>query len=132
MTESELRRPLLPLVCLALAAVLATGCTSMQPADLPPESLHSLIRAGSLAQPGDRVIVVVADGREHAFTVSSVDADAVRGELAGGGRITVAIDDIVALRTREPDPARTALAAGGVYVLLAVGVAAYVFLDFIY
>ena len=105
--------------------MLAGGCTALESSRLPPEELRSLIRDGSLVETGDQVSVVTRDGREHTFTVSRVEADAIAGGTEGGAEVTISIDDVVALRKRRIDAVRTAAAAVGGYLIVAAAVAVY-------
>lgn len=93
-----------------IVAMLLSACTTLQSSQLPPEALQSGIRSGALVEPGDRVNVVTADGKERAFTVTAVDTEVIRGESSGTD-VAVAIDDVIALRKREIEPVRTTFAA---------------------
>ena len=95
---------------LTLAMTLA-GCTSLQTAEIPPNELHTQIRAGELISIGDRILVVTADGSEHKFKVTELDDTSIHGKDE-----IIRIDDIVALQTRELSAGKTALLAGGVGV----------------
>ena len=110
---------------LVVVAMLAGGCTILESSRLPPEELRSLIRDGSLVETGDQVSVVTRDGREHTFTVSRVEADAIAGGTEGGAEVTISIDDVVALRKRRIDAVRTAAAAVGGYLVVVAAVAVY-------
>lgn len=92
-------------------AVLLAACTTVQSSQLPPDALRSGIRSGTLVEPGDRVSVVTAGGREYAFTVNAVDTEMIRGESSEGTLVGIAIDDVIALRKREVEPVRTTFAA---------------------
>lgn len=112
-------------VLLFSVAVTGPGCTSLQPTELPLDELRHGIRNGSLVQPGDKVGVVVADGKQFVLVVHEVDEDDMRGESAGD-EVTVAIDDVLALRTGRTDGVRTTFA-----VLSGIGVAGLVTLLFV-
>ena len=101
------------------------GCTTLQSTELPLDELRHGIRKGSLVQPGDKVGVVVADGKQFVLVVHEVDEDDMRGESAGD-EVTVAIDDVLALRTGRTDGVRTTFA-----VLGGIGVAGFVTLIFL-
>ena len=103
---------------LVAAAMLSGGCTTVKSKQLPPEALQAQIRNGSIVQTGDEVSVVTRDGEEHTFKVSAVGTDAIVGTLNGGASVTVQIEDLLALRTREISAGRTALAGVGVYLLV--------------
>ena len=102
---------------------------SLQATRLEPAELRSAIRDGSLIEPGKDVWLTTQEGKVHAFKVASVDADQIRGELLGGEPVEVSIDDIVALRTVEPQPARTILAGVGIYYLAALAVGFVIVVD---
>ena len=111
-------RTMLPLW---IAALLCSGCTALQTNPLAPEDLRSEIRSGSLITPGEDVWLVTGDGREHAFKVTEVDAEYVRGRLLGGEAVEVRVDDVVALRTVEDQPVQTLFAGVGIlYLALSV------------
>ncbi len=107
--------------CLLAVGALSVGCTTVKPSQLPPDALRSGIRSGTLIQAGDQVSVVTVDGAEHGIKVSTVTADAIQGESPEHGFVTVAIDDVVALRKREVEPVRTTFVAlGGALAALMV------------
>ena len=99
--------------CLLAVALAGSGCTTLQSTQLPPDELREGIRNGSLAQPGGKISVVTAAGREYVLTVGDVGEDAIRGELSNGEEVAVAIDDLVALRTHRVEPVRTTYAVLG-------------------
>lgn len=114
---------------LLVAMLIASGCTTLQSTQLPPDELRDGIRDGSLVKLGDEISVVTTDGREHLFDVRGVDQDAIRGELADGEEAVVAIDDVVALRTHQTERIRTSYAVlggigaggiGGFFLLLLI------------
>ena len=106
----------------AMAVVFAvivsiSGCTTLQPTPLPPEELRAGIRDGSLVEAGDEIVVFVADGTEYALRVWSVDENDIRGASPTGSHLTVAVDDVIAVRTRQIEPVRTMYAvSGGLYL----------------
>ena len=114
-------------VLLFAVAVTGPGCTSLQSTELPLDELRHGIRNGSLVQPGDKVGVVVADGKQFVLVVHEVDEDDMRGESAGD-EVTVAIDDVLALRTGQTDGVRTTFAVlggiggAGIVTLIFLGV----------
>ena len=103
-----------------VAGCLCAGCTTLQSKQLPPEALQAQIRNGSVVQTGDEVSIVTKDGEEHTFRVAAVGTDAITGTLDGGASVTVPIDDVLSLRTREISLGRTALAVAGVYLFVAL------------
>ena len=114
-------------VLLFSVAVTGPGCTSLQSTELPLDELRHGIRNGSLVQPGDKVGVVVADGKQFVLVVHEVDEDDMRGESAGD-EVTVAIDDVLALRTGRTDGARTTFAVLGGIIGAALGTVLLLFL----
>ncbi|MDE0422135.1 MAG: hypothetical protein OXK76_14790 [Gammaproteobacteria bacterium] len=112
-----------------MAAVLSTGCTSLQTSPLSPDALRSGIRAGKLIEPGEDVWITTVDGREHAFKVTALDANSVRGELLGGEPVNVAVADVVGLRTVELEVVPSFLAAAGIYYLAATTLALALLVD---
>ena len=112
---------------LAVAALLSAGCTTMKPSQVPPETLRAQIRDGSAVQVGDRVTIITNDGRKFTMAVAALEADAIVGNPEGGARVTVPIDNVVALRTREIDVVRTGLAAVGGYLIVATALSVYAF-----
>ena len=105
---------------LVAAAVLSAGCTTLKAKRLPPEALQAQIRDGSILQAGDEASIVTEDGKEHVIKVSAVGPDEIAGTGDGGESVTVLIDDVLALRTREVSVGRTAAVGVGVYLLVAV------------
>ena len=106
--------------CLAATAILTGACTTVQSSQLPPDALRSGIRSGALAQSGDSISVVTADGIEHALVVSTTDEEVIRGESPGGDPVAVPISEIVALRKREVEAVRTSFAALGTAAVVAL------------
>ena len=115
-------RHAVPLIFLGLAAA---GCTSLQPVQIPDEELHLAIRAGTMVGRGDRIHVIGSDGTEHAMKVHAVDDHALHGTTKGGADVEVAIDDLVAMSTREFSVFRTALlpvgAVGSLFLMVLFG-----------
>ena len=103
------------LFAIFLALAFASGCTTLKPVEMPPEQLHDLISRGEVAQVGDRIKVVTADGSHHELRVTAVTDDSI-----AGGDIDIAIADIIALKTREFSGGKTAALAGGTYLVYSV------------
>lgn len=103
---------------LVAAAMLGAGCTTVKSKQLPPEALQAQIRHGSIVRPGDQVSIVSRDGMEHTFEVSAVGTDAIVGTQDGEEGVTIPIDDVLALQTREISVGRTAAAGVGVYMVV--------------
>ena len=125
MGAEEKKRACFAAVLLFSVAVTGPGCTTLQSTELPLDELRHGIRNGSLVQPGDKVGVVVADGKQFVLVVHEVDEDHMRGEAAGD-EVTVAIDEVLALRTGRTDGVRTTFA-----VLGGIGVAGFIALLFV-
>ena len=101
------------------------GCTSLQTIEAPPDKLHEQIRHENLVKVGDKVKIVTEDQKEHEFVVTATNENEIRGK-----DITIPIDSIVAVQTREFSAGKSALLAGGVtastillMVIIAIAVA---------
>lgn len=114
-----------------LVIAACAGCMSMRPVDAPPEVLRDYIRDGVVVQPGDQIVVMTEEGEGIHVDVSSVDEDFIHGHQFPAKNVSVAIDEIVAMRKRDADVGRTILAAGGGYVVLVAAIAAMVFINFV-
>ena len=114
---------------MAMAAMLGAGCTTLQSSQLPPDALRSGIRAGKLIEPGEDVWVTTADGKEHAFKVSALEADTILGEMLGGEAVEVAVDDVVSLRTVELAVMPSVFAGLGIYYLAGTAIALAMVVD---
>jgi hypothetical protein len=108
-----------------LVIINLIGCTSLQTIEAPPDKLHEQIRHASLIKVGDKVKIVTEDKKEHQFVVTAINNDEIRGE-----DVTIPIDSIEAVETREFSTGKTALLAGGitagtilVIIIIAVAVA---------
>lgn len=100
---------------LFLALLVCASCTTMRSAELSPDELQSQIRSGEIIAVGDDVEIVTADGARHQFEIVSIDDALIAGDSG-----SVAIDDVVALKTRTFSGGKTALLAGGSLVLYQV------------
>ena len=111
-------------VLVGLSVVIA-GCTTMKSVEMSSDELSAAIRAGEIAEPGQRVVVVTADGERHAFTSQGVDTaqDVIRGEGAAGEAVAVPIGDIVALRMAARDGVGTTAVVLGVGAVVLLGLA---------
>ena len=117
----------------ALVAVVltfsTTACTTIEPVSVPDNELQQQLRAGTLVYPGDRVRLVTTDEAVHKFRVTEISPES---GLILGRNISVPIDDVVAVETREVSVGRTALLTGGVGMgvaaLIAVAIAPAVLL----
>lgn len=107
-----------------LAALMLTGCTSLQQVPGEPAELRAQIRAGALADAGDRISVTTVDGERYVFEVTAITGEAILGE-----GVEVPIDRIVAVRTERLDAGRTAGAAGGAVFAAYVAAAVAAFLS---
>jgi hypothetical protein len=85
------------------------GCTSLQPIEAQPDELQDRIRYEQIVAVGDRVRMVTEDGKEHQFKVTSIDANHISGD-----GVTIPVDTVIALETREISIGKTTLLAGGI------------------
>jgi hypothetical protein len=103
------------------------GCTSLQPIEAQPGELQDRIRHEQIVAVGDRVRIFTQEGKEHQFQVTSIDANHISGES-----VTIPVDSIIALETREISIGKTTLLAGGTlgiaFILFLVLIAPVVFL----
>ena len=104
-----------------LVTVSLLGCTSMQPIEAQPETLHQQIRHEDLIQVGDKIGIFTQDEKEHRFIVTGIDSDAIYG-----ADVTIPIDSVVAVQTREVSIGKTGLLTGGVlgvWLLIRIAIA---------
>lgn len=94
-----------------------TACSSLEPVEMPAAEVQRMILAGEIPLEGESIKVVTSDGKSHEYRVTEVDEEK---RLIRGKEIAVAIDDVVAVETREFSVGKTALLAGGSYVFLAL------------
>jgi len=94
-----------------VAAILMSGCVTVQKAGGSPEALRQAIRAGEVIQPGDRVTVVTTTMGERTFTVTAVEEDSIRD-----GATRIPIDEVVALEKHRIDAGKTIALVGGAYL----------------
>ena len=123
------RVPLRTFAWVAMAAMLGSGCTTLKTSPLPPDALRSGIRAGKVIELGEDVWITTVDGREHAFKVSALDADRIRGELLDGEPVDIAVDDVVGLRTVEPEAVPSFFAGLGIYYMTAITISLAMIVD---
>ena len=96
---------------------LLTGCTGLQPVELPPHELQQQIRAGELVAIGDRVLIATDDGQRHRFRITAMDDNTISGRNE-----RLQITTIIALESREYSGGRTAALVGSsilVYQIMA-------------
>ena len=107
-------------------AVLASGGTTLQAVDMPPDRLRDALRDGDVAQPGETVVLVTADGAEHTLEFMEVDAaaDVVRGRADDGAVVAVAVEDIVVLRSLDHAADNSTLLTIAVLAAIVLGVIA--------
>ena len=105
-------------------AVLASGCTTLQAVDMPPDRLRDALRGGNVVQPGETVVLVTADGAEHTLEFMEVDAaaDVVRGRADDGAVVAVAVEDIVVLRSLDHAADNSTLLTIAVLAAIVLGV----------
>ena len=87
-----------------LVIINLIGCTSLQTIEAPPDKLHEQIRHEDLVKVGDKVRIITEDQKEHQFVVTAINEDEIRGE-----DVTIPIDSIVTLETREFSTGKTVL-----------------------
>lgn len=109
-------------VVAVLSLLLAGGCTTQKAIDMSAEALRTALRTGVVAPVGEPIVIVTADGAEHAVEFVEADADMVRGTAKGGELVAVPIAEIVGLRTREMARGKTALVVVAVVAAIAAGV----------
>ena len=99
---------------IGMAALTLAGCTTLQERGVTPAELRDALRGDEVA--GEPIVLKMADGGEHALQSWLFDAaaDVVRGTTADGQAVSLAVDDVVALGSRQ--------AATGVTAILVVGV----------
>lgn len=91
------------------------GCTSLQTIEAPPDKLHEQIRHENLLKVGDKVKIITEDQKDYQFVVTAINQDEIRGE-----DVTIPIDSIAAVQTRELSTGKTALLAGGITATMLV------------
>jgi len=101
-----------------LVIINLIGCTSLQTIEAPSDKLHEQIRRENLVKVGDKVRIITEDQKEHQFVVTAIYEDEIRGE-----DVTIPIDSIVTLETREFSTGKTVLLGVGITgaVLLILG-----------
>ena len=106
-----------------LAAIVGAGCTSMKPVEMPPAELHEKILSENILHAGESVRVVTADGQIRKLLVIEVDTDE---RVIHGKDVSIDVDQVVAVETREFSLGKTAALAGGSYLLfLMIAIAAF-------
>jgi hypothetical protein len=92
-----------------LVIINIIGCTSLQTIQAPPEMLHDQIRAQGIVKAGDKVRIITEDRKEHEFVVTAVTEDEINGK-----DVSIPIDSIVTLETREFSTGKTVLLGAGI------------------
>ena len=92
-----------------LVIINLIGCTSLQTIEAPPDRLHEQIRRENIVKVGDKVRIITEDQKEHQFVVTAIYEDEIRGE-----DVTIPIDSIVTLETREFSTGKTVLLGVGI------------------
>jgi len=80
-----------------------------------------MILAGEIPLVGESIKVVTSDGQSHQYRVTEVDTE---DRMIRGKKLTVPVDDVVAIETKEFSIGKTALLAGSSYLLFALIVVA--------
>jgi len=112
-------------ICLFVAA-----CTSLKTVEMSSDELQQRIRAGEIMGEGDRVRIVTADREYKEILVTGVDETSVHGKKPAradtpahgmrpveGEAVSIPIDGILAVETREFSVGKTAVASGSIYYL---------------
>ena len=94
--------------------LILQGCTTMEPVVTGPEDVAQQIRASHLAK-GDDVAVVTSDGLKHRFKITAIDANTISGK-----NVSIPIDTIVGLKSREFSAGNTVVLAGGITLTMLV------------
>lgn len=101
--------------------LMLQGCTTMEPVVTRPADVAPQIRAHLAV--GDDVAIVTADGVKHRFKITAVDANTISGR-----NVSIPIDTIVGVKSREFSAGNTAALAGGLVlttlVLLVMAISA--------
>jgi hypothetical protein len=92
-----------------LVIINLIGCTSLQTIEAPPDRLHEQIRRENLVKVGDKVRIITEDQKEHQFVVTAIYEDEIRGE-----DVTIPIDSIVTVETRQFSTGKTVLFGVGI------------------
>jgi len=92
-----------------LVIINLIGCTSLQTIEAPPEKLHEQIRAQGIVKAGDKIRIITEDRKEHEFVVTAVTEDEINGK-----DVSIPIDSIVTLETREFSTGKTVLLGAGI------------------
>lgn len=110
----EMKQALLKLPLLVISIYLS-ACSTLEPVEMSAADLQSMILSGELPLEGESIKIVTSDGKSQQYRVTEVDAAdrQIRGE-----KVSVSIDDVVAIETSEFSLGKTALLAGGSYVFL--------------
>ena len=121
-----------------LVIISQVGCTNLQPIEASAKTLQERIRQGEIIKVGDSVSIFTEDEKEHRFVVTGIDADEIHGEGAPPASydhrrgpvaeqrtlITIPIDSIVGVQTREFSVGKTAVLTGGIVgILMLIGMA---------
>lgn len=108
-------------VLLLVGAAASPACTTLEPVEMPAADVQRMILTEEIPLEGESIRVVTSDGKTHKYRVIAVDMDE---RLIQGRKDAVSIDDVVAIETREFSVGKTALLAGGSYLVIALIVAA--------
>lgn len=94
---------------LITASLIASGCTTLRAVDGSATELRRRINSGDLLKPGDRVVIVAADGKPHRFAIKSIDAGRIQGRSQ-----SIPIDQVVSLQRRQFSRPKTAALVIGI------------------
>lgn len=99
--------------------ILASGCASFTPVQLPTEELQRQLIAGQLVAPGDYVSVRTFDDQEFRFVIEEITPQQLKG-----GKIVLSIDQIHQLEKGKPTLATKAAVYSSAFAIGFFGMAA--------
>ena len=97
-----------------IASLILSGCTTLKPIETSPEELQRRIVEEQLLSPGDKVRIVTSDGTTHKLTSKQIDLE---NRTVGDTKQQIPIDEILAVETKEFSAGKTALLAGGAWLI---------------
>jgi hypothetical protein len=114
----------------ALLLLIVSGCSVMDPVQLPPSELRQEIASGELLEPGDEARIVLDSGEQYEVEVMDISADHIIGMRTDEDReVSVPISRIDRLDVRRFSGERTGAAIvlpgmGLFFLLLVFGLSA--------
>jgi|HubBroStandDraft_1064217.scaffolds.fasta_scaffold25298_1 hypothetical protein len=86
---------LITLICFA-------GCTTLRPIQGTSRELQERINSAELLKPGDRVLIVTTDDKNHAFKVTEVGSGVIKGRAT-----EIPVDQVASVKKREFSTGKT-------------------------